>query len=269
MDEIFRESLYNQLRDWILQAGAKIRNNMSYPLVINTKSTPNDLVTDMDREVEFFFASKIKQFYPEHELLGEEGYGDRLTNTKGVLWIVDPIDGTMNFVNQRKNFAISVGIYVDGVGEIGMVYDVIYNQLYSALRGGGAFRNNKQLERLDTGKKLEESIICLNHHWLTPNRRVDERYMHRLIRDVRGTRSYGSAALEFMHVAEGSSEAYITMRLAPWDFAGGRVILNEVGGVMTDVEGRTVGILEKSSVLACNPAIQETLLRDYLLPAKK
>lgn len=269
MDEIFRESLYNRLRDWILQAGEMIREKIDAPLAVDTKSTPKDLVTEMDWEVEVFFAKKIKQFYPGHEMLGEEGYGDRLTDTAGVLWIIDPIDGTMNFVNQKKNFAISVGIYEDGTGEIGMVYDVMNNQLYSASRGNGAYRNNQRLEQLDTQKKLHSSIICLNHHWLIPNKLIDEKYLHKLIKDVRGTRSYGSAALEFMHVAEGSSDAYISMGLAPWDFAAGRIILHEVGGLMSDIVGQPVSALESSSVLASNPSIQGALLDHYLLLAKK
>lgn len=269
MDEIFRESLYNRLRDWVLQAGEMIRSKIDDPLAIDTKSTPKDLVTQMDREVEIFFATKIKQFYPEHAMLGEEGYGDYLTETSGTIWIIDPIDGTMNFVNQKKHFAISVGIYENGIGEIGMVYDVMNNQLYSGLLGGGAYRNDQRLQQLNPQKTLDTSIISLNHHWLMPNRIVDEKYLHKLIRDVRGSRSFGSAALEFMHVAEGSSDAYVSMKLAPWDFAAGKIILNEVGGIMSDTDGKPVNVLENSSILICNPSIQEELLHDYLLPAKK
>lgn len=267
MNDIFRETLFNRLRDWMLQAGAMIREQIYDPLTINTKSNPKDLVTDMDRKVEFFFAGKIKHFYPDHILVSEEGYGDDPASVKGTIWIVDPIDGTMNFVNQKKNFAISIGIYHDGIGEIGMVYDVMSNQLYSGLRGEGAYRNDMKLPKLDVHKRLENSIICLNHHWLTPNRAVDERYLHKLIKDVRGSRSTGSAALELMHVAEGSADAYITMYLSPWDFAAGRIILQETGGVISNIEGKTIGILDRSSVIASNPAIANTLIQAYLLPA--
>src|SRR5699024_11283672 len=116
MDEIFRESLYNRLRDWVLQAGEMIRSKIDDPLAIDTKSTPKDLVTQMDREVEIFFATKIKQFYTEHAMLGEEGYGDYLTERSGTIWIIDPIDGTMNIVNQKKDFYILDGIYENGIG---------------------------------------------------------------------------------------------------------------------------------------------------------
>src|SRR5699024_2716654 len=110
MDEITREILFNQTRAWVLEAGALIREKMHRPLTIDTKSNPNDLVTQLDQEVEFFFAEKIKQQFPNHFILSEEGYGDQNIDRDGTVWVIDPIDGTMNFVHQKKNFAISIGI---------------------------------------------------------------------------------------------------------------------------------------------------------------
>ncbi|MEI3606766.1 inositol monophosphatase family protein [Pseudogracilibacillus sp. SE30717A] len=269
MDVITRETLFNRVRAWILEAGAIIRNQINDPLEINTKSNPKDLVTEMDRKVEFFFASKIKQYYPEHLLLSEEGYGDTFENVSGTVWIIDPIDGTMNFVHQKQNFAISIGIYEHGIGEIGFIYDVMNNNLYSALRGNGAFKNTKRLAPLNKNKTIHESIICLNHYWLTKNRIVDETVMQQLIKDVRGTRTYGSAALEFAYVAEGVVDAYISMGLEPWDIAAGRIIIEEVDGVTTNISGDKVNMLERTSILTCNPSIQKDLIHTYLLKAKK
>src|SRR5699024_8738732 len=138
MDAVTRETLFNRVRSWTLEAGAFIRNKINDPLTINKKSNPKDIVTEMDRKVEFFFAAKIKRYYPEHRLLSEEGYGDTLTDSSGTVWIIDPIDGTMNFVHQKQNFAISIGVYEHGVGEIGFIYDVMNNNLFSAMRGNGA-----------------------------------------------------------------------------------------------------------------------------------
>src|SRR5699024_11607850 len=103
MDVITRETLFNRVRYWILEAGAFIRNKINYPLPINTKSNPKDLVTEMDRKVEFFFATKIKRYYPSHLLLSEEGFGDKLTSSSGTIWVIDPIDGTMNFVHKKQD----------------------------------------------------------------------------------------------------------------------------------------------------------------------
>jgi|SRR5690625_437609 len=270
MDNIEREILSNRLRSWILQAGKIIREKINDPLVVSTKSNPKDLVTEMDREVEFFFASKIKRFYPHHLLLGEEGYGHSELNKTDTIWIIDPIDGTMNFVHQKQDFAISIGIYHQGIGEIGYIYDVMNNNLFGALRGNGAYKNNVKLPSLEKDDlSLDESMVSFSHRWLMKNNFVNERTMQQLVRDVRGVRSYGSAALGFARVAEGALDAYITMRLEPWDIAAGRIIVNEVGGITTDVRGKEIGLLERSSVISAHPAIHERLVKRYLRRAIK
>src|SRR5699024_10031232 len=144
-----------------------------------------------------FFAQKIKADYKDHVLLREEGYGDNLKDTKGTVWIIDQIDGTMNIVNQKRNIASSIGINHKDICEIGFVYDIISNNLYSEVSNNGEYKNNKKLPMLPKNIKLEESVICLNHYWLCENRHVNEKVMQSLVKDVRGTRTYGSAALEF------------------------------------------------------------------------
>src|SRR5699024_12705701 len=104
------------------------------PLVIHTKSGPRGLVTTVDQETGRFFAMRIREQYPDHHLISEEGYGDKLHTSDGVVWIIDPIDCTTNFIHQRRNFAISLAIYVDGVGEIAFVYDIMQAYLYNASR---------------------------------------------------------------------------------------------------------------------------------------
>src|SRR5699024_3458010 len=159
MDEIMRGTLFNQAKEWILEAGTLIREKMHRPLTVDTKSNPNDLVTQLDQEVEFFLARKIKTKFPDHFLLSEEGYGDLQIQKNGTVWIIDPIDGTMNFVHQKKNFAISIGIYHQGIGEIGLNYDVMNDQLYSAMNGKCTFKNNKRLAVVTTSKPLSDSIV--------------------------------------------------------------------------------------------------------------
>lgn len=269
MDVIQREILFNRIRSWILDAGNIIRENMYDPLTIDTKSNPKDLVTELDRQVEFFFATKIKEHYPDHLLLSEEGYGDHLSHFDGTIWVIDPIDGTMNFVNQKQNFAISIGVYADGIGEIGFIYDVMRNNLYSAMRDNGAYKNNVRLQPLQEKLTLKESVLCMSHRWFMPNRFVDEEVMHNLSKEVRGLRSYGSAAIELAYVAEGAAEAYISMGLEPWDVAAGRVILSEVGGKLTDMDGKEIPMLSRSTIIACNPSIQSKLLHEYFKKGKK
>jgi len=268
MDINLREDIFQQAKSWVLAAGKHIRDRINDPLTIDTKTDPNDLVTSMDQEIEKFFLEKIKQSYPDHLLLGEEGYGDEVTSLSGTIWIIDPIDGTMNFVHQKKNFAISIGIVHDGLGEIGFIYDVMGDVLYSAKRNEGAYRNDTKLESLDQYVTLQQSLIGFNHFWLCENRLVDEKVMQQMVKTIRGTRTIGSAALELAYVAEGSLDGYLALNLAPWDIAGGLIIVNEVGGVSTDINGKQINLLERSSVVTCNQQIQKDLLQ-FLQQGKK
>src|SRR5690625_2045601 len=269
MDINQKESVYQQAKEWIYEAGEEILSKINGPLDIQTKSNPNDLVTAVDSSTEAYFASKIRNNYPSQRIVSEEGYGDRLDTLEGTVWIIDPIDGTMNFIHQKRNFAISIGIYHDGVGEIGLIYDVIADILYSAKRNEGAKKNGVPLPKLDKEVNLNEAILGLNHFWLCENRIVDEKVMQGLVKTVRGTRTYGSAALEFAYVAEGIMDGYLTMQLSPWDIAAGIVIVNEVGGITTDMEGEPINMLLKSSVLTCHPSIHDSISKDYFKKGKK
>lgn len=254
------KKIFEQAKTWVLEAGELIRQKMDDPLVIDTKANANDLVTTIDRDTEAFLATNIKHTFPDHFILSEEGFGDNLSTLDGVVWIIDPIDGTINFVNQKRNFAISVGIFVDGVGEMGIVYDVMAGNLYTAKRGEGAFKNDQKLSPLKEELNLGESILGLNHNWLCENPVVDEIEIQQLVKRVRGTRAYGSAALKLAFLAEGIIDSYITMNLAPWDIAGGMVLVSEVGGVTTNIDGNTVNMLGTDSTISCHPAILEDLL---------
>ncbi|MEI3605257.1 inositol monophosphatase family protein [Pseudogracilibacillus sp. SE30717A] len=254
------EIIFKQAKAWILEAGELIRKKINDPLVVDTKANANDLVTTIDRETEEFLATNIKETYPNHFILSEEGFGDNISTLDGVVWIIDPIDGTINFVNQKRNFAISIGIFIDGIGEMGFVYDVMAGNLYSAKRGEGAYKNDRKLRPLKKDLQLSESILGLNHKWLCENTVVDEKEIQKLVKRVRGTRAYGSAALKLAFLAEGIIDSYITMNLAPWDIAGGMVLVAEVGGVTKNIDGKSVNMIGTDSTVSCHPAILEDLL---------
>ncbi|GAE91793.1 inositol-1-monophosphatase [Gracilibacillus boraciitolerans JCM 21714] len=267
MDKTIRQQIYSDVKKWIYQAGGEqIRVQIDDKYQIDTKSSANDLVTEVDRETEKFFAEKIRDKYPSHRIVGEEGYGDKVDTLDGTIWIIDPIDGTMNFVHQKRNFAISIGIYHDGIGgEIGLIYNVMEDVLYTGIRGGeGAFRNNEKLPQLTEQVSIDTSIIALNSSMAFDNNRINEKKVQQLIMDIRGTRSYGSAALEFAYVAEGIVDAYVTMRLAPWDIAAGLILVNEVGGITVQANGQSVDLLGTNAILTCNKCIKEELLENYI-----
>lgn len=250
-------------KQWIREAGERIRESFQAKLVVETKSNPDDLVTNMDKETEQFFIEKIHGTFPSHQILGEEGLGDKIQTLKGITWIIDPIDGTMNFVHQQRNFAISVAVYEDGVGQIGLIYDVAHDELYHARKGHGAYFNSTKIEPLGD-VPLEKAIVAINATWVTENKRIDPKILIPIVNAVRGTRSYGSAALELAYLVAGRIDVYITMRLSPWDFAAGVVLLNEVGGVITTLDGEPLNFLQENSIFVARPNLHKEIFTKFL-----
>lgn len=256
------------VQEWIKEAGDLIIQSIGDELTIEYKTSTSDLVTNMDEQIERFFIRKIKEAYPHHRILGEEGFGDDITSLDGVIWLIDPIDGTTNLVHQRKHFAVSVAVYEDGTGKIGFIYDVTAGELYHCLRGEGAYLNGRKLPKLKR-KQLSNSMMGLNATWITANRRIDPTVLGPLVTATRSTRSYGSAAIEMAYVAAGRLDIYISMRLSPWDFAAGLILIEEVGGVITQLDGEPLDLLKQNSVLVANPFIYEEILNVYILPKIK
>lgn len=259
--------VFTYAMNWLREAGEKIKRSLAQPLTIEEKSNPNDLVTNIDKEIEYFFVKKIKEKFPSHRVLGEEGKGDEINNLEGIVWIIDPIDGTTNFIYQQMNFAISLGIYENGVGKIGFIYDVIHNELFYSRKNYGAFLNGKRLPKLKT-ISVDKAILGINATWITENRRIHPNILSSLVRDVRSTRSYGSAALEMAYVATGRLDAYISLRLSPWDIAGGKILLEEVGGTIRSLRGQEIDLLKETSLIVAKPGLYEEIFTKYLHSGK-
>jgi myo-inositol-1(or 4)-monophosphatase len=247
----------------IKEAGHKIRVSFFNQIHIDSKADANDLVTNIDREIEQFFIERIKTDFPTHKIIGEEGFGDKVESVEGVVWILDPIDGTMNFIHQQRNFAISLGIYIDGVGMLGYIYDVVRDDFYHARKDEGAYFNDERLPKLEK-IAVNNAVIGVNARWVAPNRYIDHEKMIGLVLECRGTRSYGSAAIEIAYVASGRLDAYISMRLSPWDIAGGMVIASEVGAITTNLNGDPSHILGQDSFMVARPRLHEDILKNYI-----
>ncbi|GAF14648.1 inositol-1-monophosphatase [Bacillus sp. JCM 19046] len=247
-----------QAKTWLVEAGNKIKKALEQPFTIDAKSGPDDLVTDVDKSTEAYFYQQISSTYPTHHFLGEEGVAKELTSLSGTVWIIDPIDGTMNFVHQQQNFAISMGVFQDGVGKLGFVYDVIKNELFHAVQGEGLFVNDKKVVSVKE-RPLEEAIIGLNANWLVENHPLQTNLIE-LVQSCRGTRSYGSAALEMAYVATDRMDAYISLNLSPWDYAGGAILLNEVNCLASRFDGSTLSLLDKGTMVCSKSNLHQTLV---------
>ncbi|EPT8928636.1 inositol monophosphatase family protein [Listeria innocua] len=246
-------------RLWIMEAAAKIKQSFKETLDIDIKSGRNDLVTNMDKETEAFFVKQIKEHFPNHRLFGEEGMSDDVTDLNGIVWILDPIDGTLNFVEQQRDFAISLAIYQDGVGHLAYIYDVARDELYFAEKGKGATVNGKQIPKIDKDMDLQDALLIAN---LSVTRKFPT--MWEAVKVSRGLRLHGAASLEYMDVATGRAGAYLSANLAPWDIAAGKIIVEELGGIVTRIDGSKINMLEKGSSIVATPKIHQTLLDNYL-----
>ena len=259
--EVYFMEIYKFAQETILEAGKFIRQRMTEEFNIDSKQNPNDLVTDVDKETEVFLNNRIEERYPDHKIVGEEGHGRDITNTEGVLWIVDPIDGTLNFVHQMENFAISIGIYIDGKPYAGLILDVMKDDLYHAAFEHGAYKNDQLLPDIEESH-LQSSLISTNTNWVIRDG-INTPFIE-VVRNARSTRSLGSAALEFVNVARGTSSAALFYRLHPWDFAGGAIILNEVGGMTTTLIGDDLRLLDTNSVIAANKTIHGEITKHFI-----
>lgn len=257
--------LFQVAKQWVLEAGQKIRKSLEQQdaLHVTYKTNESDLVTNMDEEIEAFFTNHIKQYYPGHRILGEEGIGDDISDEKGTIWFIDPIDGTMNFVHQKRHFAISLAVYRDGEGVFGLIYDVMADELFHCLVGNGAYLNDQRLPPLPS-VHLSRGIVAINASWITENKKLDPKVLMPIVQSARGARSYGSAAIELAYVASGRLDMYLSMRLAPWDFGAGKLLVEEVGGRVTNVNGDSIGVLDKTPLIAANVTIYDDVMSTYL-----
>ena len=230
---------------------------------MTNKSNTHDLVTQFDKAVQKTIFNFLTKKYPNVKIIGEEeNLGDKIDPYKGEVFIIDPIDGTSNFINGLKESAISIAYVVDGVPTVGAVYNPYRKDIYTAIKGRGAKCN---------GKSIKVNNLTLNQGLVGYGTAV---YYDELIAKTQKAfcdvllkandlRRIGSAALDICALARGSFCAFYEMRLCPWDYAAGMVILTEAGGIITDIEGNPVSLKEKSSVCAGN-SIAYGELKDIL-----
>lgn len=255
-----RDQMDKLIRSWMEEAAAMIKESFKTTLTIEIKSDRNDLVTNMDKKIEQFLIEKIRSNFPDDRILGEEGYGDKIEDLVGRVWIIDPIDGTLNFVKQQANFAIMIGVYQDGEGRMGYIYDVMAGEFYWAIAGEGAYLNGNPLPKV-ADIELREGLVALSSGVFSS----DKYKAKEIVRGSSGLRMVGSAGIETVHVAAGRLVAYITHRLQPWDMAAGKVIAEELGLVYTQINGEPVDLLQQNATIIATPTAHKEILTNYLV----
>lgn len=216
-------------------AGFVARSRVAGVEVAATKSSPVDVVTQVDRDTEQLIRSRIAAARPDDAVLGEED-ADR-PGTSGVRWIVDPIDGTVNFLYGLAEYAVSIAVESGGVVVAGVVVNAATGAVHAAARGGGAFRDGERLQ-VRAPAPLAERLVLTGFNYERATREVQAAAVARLIPQVRDVRRFGSCALDLCHVATGSADAYVEEGVALWDHAAGVLIAQEAGAQVEVTVGR-------------------------------
>jgi myo-inositol-1(or 4)-monophosphatase len=216
-----------------------------------------DFVTEVDRHAERVITDTLLAGKPGGRMVGEELTPDIVTD--GLVWIVDPLDGTTNFLHGYPSYAVSIAAAVDGVLEAGVVLNVPHKEMYTASRGGGAWLDERRLMVSQIGDP-EFALVATGFPFKDVSHLQDyQRQFARVAAATSGIRRPGSAALDLADVAAGRFDGFWEQRLSAWDIAAGTLLIREAGGVITDFTGRDIGI-EHTGVVAGNPAIHNWLL---------
>ncbi|MGB8327654.1 MAG: inositol monophosphatase family protein [Steroidobacteraceae bacterium] len=216
----------------------------------------NDFVTEVDRVAEREIIATIRRSYPEHAFLGEESGA---TGEHETTWIIDPLDGTTNFLHGFPTYCVSIACERGGRLEHAVIYDPMRQELFTASRGDGAQLDGKRI-RVSKRRELEGSLIATGFPFRGESEHVDAylAMMKAVMRDTAGIRRAGSAALDLAYVAAGRVDGFWEIGLQPWDTAAGALLIQEAGGRIGAIDGGPY--LRSGDVVAGNPRVYKALL---------
>jgi myo-inositol-1(or 4)-monophosphatase len=222
-----------------------------------TKKQHNDFATEIDIQAEKAIIEIIRTAYPNHSILGEEG--GKIEGNE-VTWIIDPLDGTTNFIHRFPHFAVSIAVQMKDRLEFGLVYDPMRHEFFTAVRGQGAQLNNRRI-RVSKQTNLQGALLGTGFPYRNLSR-LDSymKTLHTILPEVSGVRRAGSAALDLAYVAAGRLDGYWEYDLAPWDIAAGALIVTEAGGLVSDEQGAE-NYLTSGNIVAGNPKIFKAVLQ--------
>ncbi|MGI8526038.1 MAG: inositol monophosphatase family protein [Pseudolabrys sp.] len=220
---------------------------------------PANFVSAADRRAEETLYQELSKARPNYGFLGEEG-GKREGADKSHTWIVDPLDGTTNFLHGIPHFAISIGLEREDVIVAGLVYNPVTDEMFTAERGKGAFLNEQRM-RVAARRHLNEAVIaCSLPHAARGDTALSRREVIAVQDEIVGLRRFGAAALDLAYVAAGRVDAYWERNISPWDIAAGIILVREAGGFVTDLDGGEA-MFENGHIVAGNETLQREVLR--------
>jgi myo-inositol-1(or 4)-monophosphatase len=238
-------------------AGKIFKQYFGKPLRVSAKGgNPRDLVTEVDVKIEAEFRKLIKNKFPGHLIIGEELGTPKIIPKDKLVWIIDPIDGTTNFIQGIPFCCISIALWNEQGPLVGVVYNPITNSLFHAVKNKGAYCNNQRI-CVSKSRSVSESFSAVSwgRGW-----EMGKRIMPFFIKNMRKVRTFGTAAMETCYVAQGSFDSFIQGRLSIWDIAAASLILTEAGGKATDWQGKPL-TLKVKNLVASNGLIHDNLLK--------
>ena len=251
--------MLEELKRVVRKAGEIILSAKGAGVAVHEKTGYRDLVTQYDQAVEAFLREKLSALLPGAGFMGEESFSAQDWQAYEWLFIVDPIDGTTNFIQGFANSCVSVALLHNGQPEYGLVYNPYVDELFFAQRGCGAFLNGTQIRCGD--RDLAHSLLIFGSALYYPDEQaLTLRLFNRAYPRVQDVRRFGSAALDLCYIAAGRAGVFFEARLCPWDYAAGGLIAAEAGAVVGKLDGTPLAMYEKGSVLVGAP----TAVREFV-----
>lgn len=241
------------------EAGKIHKKYFSEDLKVETKSSPFDLLTIADKEAERVIVKLIKKYFPGHNFLGEEG--SYAKTPSDYTWIIDPLDGTNNFACGLPIFCASIALAYKDSLIAAVVYDVTRNELFYAQKNKGAFLNGRRI-RANSVEALEKALLITGFYYSRGEEMLLtlETIKRFFLRRIMGLRRLGAAALDLCYIACGRASGFWEFELSPWDFAAGKLLIEEAGGRITGKSGESVPLEEKYFIVASNGKIHQQML---------
>lgn len=241
----------------LLRAGFNRRPGFGNQIQVDFKGEI-DLVTEMDHRVEDFLLAEIRNRFPSHSVYTEER--GRLEGSADHRWYLDPLDGTVNYAHGLPFFTVSIAYAENGLVQLGVIYEPMQAECFSAERGRGAWLNGESIKVSET-RQLVDSLLVTGFPYdirTNPENNLDHFVHFSLL--TRGVRRLGSAALDLCYVAAGRLDGFWEIRINAWDIAAGGLIAAEAGGVVTDIYGGPDYLSGSPSILAANPYLHRQML---------
>lgn len=201
---------------------------------IATKATPTDLVTSVDQAIEALLVERLAELRPHDSIYAEEGTA--IQGTSGVEWVIDPLDGTTDFVYDHPGYSVSIAALIDAEPAVGVVADPVHDEIFSARRGGGAHRNGSPI-RISTADELSLALVATGFSYSAAERKRQAQILVEVLPRIRDIRRMGGAAVDLCSMAAGRVDAYFERGLQRWDLAAGALIAAEAGARVGDLDG--------------------------------